>query len=258
MSVTNAASASNRFEPDGGSLPLRFFVFPEDLQKAKTDFAVLPDMLSFYESILGPYPFADEKYGIAEFTTPSFREHQTLPSLGANHVTGTHADDWILAHDLAHQWFGNSLTVRTWSDVWLNESLAQYCMLLYYEHAAGRGVYDNQIRRMEGADVHGSVYIPDSTDVKSMFGARTFTKGTLVLHMLRGVMGDDAFLRALRRYVADFSYGTVTTSDFQHEAEAAWGHPLNDFFDKWVFGAQRLPLPDTVSGLSLLPTTEGS
>ena len=163
-----------------------------------------------------------------------------------------------MAHDLAHQWFGNSLSVRTWSDVWLNESLAQYAMLLYYEHAAGRAVYDNQIRRMARADVHGSVYIRDSTDVKSMFGARTFTKGTLVLHMLRGIMGDDAFMRALRRYVADFSYSTVTTRDFQHEAEAAWGHPLNDFFDKWVFGSGRLPRPDTVPGSSLTPTTGGS
>jgi aminopeptidase N len=90
--------------------------------------------------------------------------------------------------------------------------------------------------------------------VRSMFGGLTFTKGPLVLHMLRHVMGDDPFMRALRQYVADFAYSTVTTRDFQHEAEAAWGHPLDDFFDKWVFGSGPLPLADTVPGAPRMPT----
>lgn len=226
-------------EADGDTLPLRFYVFPEDAEKARAEFAVLPDMLSFYESVLGPYPFRDEKYGIAEFTTPSFREHQTLPSLGPNRITGTHEADGILAHDLAHQWFGNSLTVRSWSDIWLNESLAQYARLLWVEHSAGRGAYDRWFRRMEATDFPGPLYLRDSTDVEAMFTGVTFVKGPIVLHMLRGVMGDSAFLRALRRYVADFAYGTVSTRDFEREAEAAYGRPLGWFFDEWVFGSGR-------------------
>ena len=107
----------------GDSLPMMFFVFPEDETKARQDFSVLPNIMAHHIARFGDYPFAKEKYGVAEFPIQSFREHQTIPSYGPRYITGDHRNDWILAHELAHQWFGDALSVRNWSDAWLNEGI---------------------------------------------------------------------------------------------------------------------------------------
>ncbi len=232
-----ATFSLSHVEADGDTLPLRFYVFREDSAKAREDVSILPDVLAFYEELYGPYPFADEKYGLAEFTLPSFREHQTVPSLGAARITGTHRYDWILAHDLAHQWFGNSLTPASWKDVWLNESLAQYSWLLWLEHTRGRAAYDSAVDRLVSRDIPGSLVIADTTDIRSMFSERTFGKGPLVLDRLRQVVGDRAFFLSLRRYAAGFAYGTVTTRDFETVAERASGRSLDGFFREWVYGS---------------------
>jgi len=232
-----ATFSLSHMEADGDTLPLRFYVFREDSAKAREDFSILPDVLSFYERLYGPYPFADEKYGIAEFVLPSFREHQTIPSLGSARITGTHRYDWILAHDLAHQWFGNSLTPASWKDVWLNESFAQYSSLLWLAHTRGRAAFDSTIGSLASRDVPGSLQVADTTNIRSMFGALTFGKGPVVLDRLRRVMGDSAFFLALRRYATRFAYGTVTTRDFETVAERASGRSLDGFFREWVYGS---------------------
>ncbi len=231
-----ATFSLSHVEADGDTLPLRFYVFREDSAKAREDFSILPDLLAFYERLYGPYPFADEKYGLAEFTLPSFREHQTVPSLGAARITGTHRYDWILAHDLAHQWFGNSLTPASWKDVWLNESFAQYSSLLWLAHTRGRAAFDSVIESLASRDVPGPLEIADTTNIRSMFSGLTFGKGPVVLDRLRRVIGDSAFFLALRRYTSRFAYGTVTTRDFQEVAERASGRSLDGFFREWVYG----------------------
>ncbi len=231
-----ATFSLSHVEADGDTLPLRFYVFREDSAKAREDFSILPDLLAFYERLYGPYPFADEKYGLAEFTLPSFREHQTIPSLGAARITGTHRYDWILAHDLAHQWFGNSLTPASWKNVWLNESFAQYSSLLWLAHTRGRAAFDSAIQSLASRDVPGPLEIADTTNIRSMFSGLTFGKGPVVLDRLRRAMGDSAFFLALRRYTARFAYGTVTTRDFQEVAERAAGCSLDGFFREWVYG----------------------
>lgn len=218
------------------SMPMPFFVFPEDATKAQQDFSVLPAMLAHHVRLFGPYPFAREKYGVVEMAQNSFREHQTLPGYGPRFITGDHRNDGVLAHELAHQWFGNALTVRNWSDVWLNEGFATYAALLWREDVNGEADYVKAVRdRMIPAVYTGTVYVADSTNVESMFTATTFNKGALVLHMLRHVMGDSAFFRALKRYVSDNIYHTVTTPDFVRATEREYGHSLEWFFREWVY-----------------------
>jgi aminopeptidase N len=221
----------------GDSLPLSFFVYPRDLSKARTDFSVLPEIMPVYERLFGPYPFAREKYGVAEFPIGSFREHQTLPSYGSSFITGDHRNDWILAHELAHQWFGNSLSVASWSDAWLNEGLATYAAALWREASGGKRAYAATMGKFRKGDLHGSLYVPDSLDVKDMFSDVTFQKGAWVLHMLRHVMGDSAFFSGLRKYVAQHSYRNVTTNEFRQAMETAAGEDLKWFFEEWVYGA---------------------
>jgi aminopeptidase N len=221
------------------SMPMVFYVYPEDLPKAKTDFNVLPDIMKTYATIFGPYPFLREKYGVAEFSVNSFREHQTLPSYGAARITGDHKNDFILAHELAHQWFGNSISVKSWSDVWLNEGFATYAYALWRERRDGKTAYFQAMKKWDRADFSSSVFIEDSKDQDKLFSATTFYKGAWVLHMLRHVMGDKAFFRALRTYVKVFSYKNANTEDFKEVCEREYGHTLDWFFKEWIYGGGR-------------------
>src|SRR5579864_2393553 len=222
-------------QTSGDSLPMTFFVYPKDSARARIDFAVLPEILTTYERLFGPYPFAREKYGVAEFPIASFREHQTLPSYGASFITGDHRNDWILAHELAHQWFGNSLSVGNWSDAWLNEGFATYAAALWQEAAYGRKAYQDQMATFRKGIPPGSLFVRDSLDLKDMFNEVTFQKGAWVLHALRHVVGDSVFFAGLRAYITQHTYGNVTTEDFRHTLERTAGVELGWFFEEWVY-----------------------
>lgn len=220
----------------GERMPILFFVFPEDEAKAHVDFSTLPSILAHHAARFGEYPFLREKYGVAEFPIESFREHQTIPSYGPRYITGDHRNDWILAHELAHQWFGDALTVRNWSDVWLNEGFATYAAFLWIERAQGKAAYDSVVSARMKLDYPSPVFVADSSDVDHMFTPATFFKGALVLHMLRHVLGDELFFRALRRYIDENLYKNVTTATFQRVCEQLAHRRLDWFFREWIYG----------------------
>jgi aminopeptidase N len=223
----------------GDSLPLTFYVFPRDVERAERDFAVLPELLRSHVAYFGDYPFWREKYGVAEVAVHSYREHQTLPSYGEYLVTGDHRNDRVLAHELAHQWFGNLVSVRNWSHVWLNEGFATYAYALWQERRGGATAYRAAMAQADRDDFTGSIYISDSTDVAAMFTSTTFGKASWVLHMLRHVMGDAAFFGALRDYLRAYAYRDATTQDFQRMCERRYGHGLAWFFREWIYGVSR-------------------
>ena len=219
----------------GDSMPMRFYVYPRDSARASVDFSVLPAIMASHEALFGPYPFRREKYGVAEFPVRSFREHQTLPSLGAALITGDHRFEWILAHELAHQWFGNMVSVATWSDVWLNEGFATYASALWFERSRGDSAYRGFLARLDRGDLDGPLYLPDSLDRNAMFTPVMFGRGAWVLHMLRHVMGDSVFFRALRAYLRTYAYRNASTRDFIRECEVAAGRDFGWFFSEWVY-----------------------
>ncbi len=224
---------------DGTVMPLQFYVFPPDEEKARRDFSVVPQIMRSHVQRFGEYPFLREKYGIAEFATYSFREHQTLPSYAEKMITGDHANDAIVAHELAHQWFGNSLSVRDWRHVWLNEGFATYAAMLWQEGRDGAAAYRTQMNKLAQDALVGPIFMSDVTDSKQLFGAVTFQKGAWVPHMLRHVMGDQPFFAALRKYVAEYSYRNVSTEDFRAVCEGVYGKSLEWFFAQWIYGVSR-------------------
>jgi len=240
LAITNYQVFALRYQYSAThSMPLVFYVYPEDVLKAKTDFSLLPDIIKTYAAIFGPYPFLKEKYGVAEFPINSFREHQTLPSYGAARITGDHNNDFILAHELAHQWFGNSISVKSWSDVWLNESFATYAYALWRERLEGKTSYFQVIKKWDRNDFSGSVFVENPKDQDKLFTSTTFYKGAWVLHMLRHVMGDEVFFRALKTYVKTFAYKNASTEDYQAVCEKEYRRSLDWFFKEWIYGDGR-------------------
>ncbi len=240
LAITDYVTFTSYYHPAAGdSMPMTFYVYPQDLTRARRDFSILPELMRSHVRLFGEYPFLREKYGIAEFARPSYREHQTLPSYGAALITGDHKNDAILAHELAHQWFGDFVSVRSWSDVWLNEGFATYAAALWQERWGGTAAYHAAMAAADRAEFAGSLYIPDSTDLAAMFTTTTFEKASWVLHMLRHVLGDAAFFGALRDYLREYGGGNATTADFERVCERRYGRSLAWFFQEWVYGTSR-------------------
>ncbi len=218
------------------SMPIDNYIYPEHYDDALIDLSITAPAIEYLASVYGEYPFLEEKYGHAEFPWGGAMEHQTCTSYGAILFTGTNYYDWVLIHELAHQWWGDWVTCHTWDDIWLNEGFATYSEALWFEHLGG---FDAYVERMEGYDSQGyfdgPIYDPDQT-----FGRTVYKKGAWVLHMLRRVVGGrDTLLEILETYSAAHAYGTALTSEFQEAAESIHGESLDWFFQEWVYGENR-------------------
>ena len=233
VAISNYATFSDyyRYAPDD-SMEVAYFVYPEDLADAIIDFAPTVSMIEYFADVFGEYPFVSEKYGMAEIRFGGAMENQTCTSYGSRLIRGNNSADWVVAHELAHQWWGDMITPTFWRDIWLNEGFATYCEALWIEGQDGRQAYFDrmQIRRLD-QPFFGTVYDP-----VDLYGVTVYWKGSWVLHMVRWVMGDTAFFEALRSYAADdrFSYQTATTAEFQEVCEEYYGDDLDWFFDQWL------------------------
>ncbi|HQU71248.1 MAG: T9SS type A sorting domain-containing protein [Calditrichaeota bacterium] len=222
---------------DGREMPLAYYAFPESEAGARVDFSYTPQMLAAFENLFGDYPFGSEKYGIATVPRGAAMEHQTLTTLSAGLVTGTREYELVLAHELAHHWFGDAITVRNWSDIWLHEGFATYCEALWAEHLYGDSGYVAVMASKERTTYEGSIWIEDSLNVPVLFGQTVYYKGAWVLHMLRGVLGDEVFFRCLKVFAADprFVYGNAGIAEFRAVCEQESGRSLSGFFEQWLY-----------------------
>ena len=204
----------------GGAVPVTLH-HPADLTAAaKTDFGRVPEMIDLFTDRFGPYPFAE--YGVVvtddELEIPL--EAHGLAVFGRNHVDGEHGTDRLIAHELAHQWFGNSVTLGQWRDIWLHEGFACYAEWLWSEHRGGAGADVLAAQYRAGLLDRPQDLVVADPGAADMFDDRVYKRGALALHALRRTVGDTAFFAALRAITERHRYGSVTPDDV-HEAFAA-------------------------------------
>jgi aminopeptidase N len=235
IAVTNYFLYTNYFRyAQSDSMAINHYIYPGTLNSVKSSLDLTPKMLELFSEKYSLYPFVQEKYGHAQFGWGGGMEHQTIASMGS-------FGSLIIAHELAHQWFGDKVTCRNFNNIWLNEGFATYSESVWLENNEGRESYNTSIKsRMSGArNAVGSLYVLNTENVGEIFNSnRTYSKGAVVLHMLRGVVGDSTFFNVLKSYVNDpaLAYSTAITEDLQRVSEQVSGKNLNYFFQEWVYG----------------------
>ena len=217
------------------SMPITNYIYPESWNSTtQYNLDLVPKMIKVFADHFGEYPFIKEKYGHAQFGWGGGMEHQTLTSLSQYNET-------LISHELAHMWYGDAITCKDWQNIWLNEGFATYGQGVWIESQQGKSGYDNFINtEMNSAKLSvGSIWVQDISTVWEIFNSnRSYAKGAVVLHMLRGIVGDSTFYDILRAYTKDptLAYNVATTEDFQRVAQDVSGLNLNYFFQEWIYG----------------------
>lgn len=188
--------------------------------------------LELFSDLFGLYPFYREKYGHVMAPFSGGMEHQTMTTLGILNFG-------IVAHELAHQWFGDNVTCATWKDIWLNEGSATYCEYLAAQYLTPASNALSVLRKIqsEAKKNSGTVYVDDTTNVNRIFSSSlTYNKGGAVLHMLRYHMGDSAFFRLCKTYQQRFGNSNATTAQYQALVQEITGQDYAWFFSQWIYG----------------------
>ena len=239
LAVADYVSWSEDYRgPDQQKLTLEYHVFPEDEEAARYDFGRTAEILDYYVELFGQYPFITEKYGMAEFVFVGAMEHQTMASYGQFFLTGDRFYERIIGHELAHQWWGNAMTLTDWSDLWIHEGLATLSEGLWLEYAEGREAYHSFLRSRSNncCGFRGPISPP-----LELFNSTVYNKSAWMLHMLRRMVGDQDFFQALRDLAArpELQYGSIDTEVFVQQFESSTGIALGWFFDQWLLRTGR-------------------
>jgi aminopeptidase N len=218
----------------GESFPLDYYVFEDDLALSQQGVEDMPEVIQFFTDVFGTYPFSNEKYGMTQLGFYGAIENQT------NTITNNMMPSWfdVSVHELAHMWFGDMITCADWHHGWLNEGFATYAEALWAEHENGFTGYQNNMANNQFWQ-GGTLYLQNAQDTFNIFQGIIYAKGAYVLHMLRGLVGEENFFTAITDYShnPDFMYKNATTEDLQEVFEMTTGLDLDFFFEQWVYDA---------------------
>lgn len=235
----------------GNTLDIQFYHLPETTEKAKVLFSEIPTMINFFERMIGPYPFGEEKVGLAE--TPHLgMEHQTINAYGNGYKKDEFGYDWLMQHEFSHEWFGNQLTNDNWDHMWLHEGFGSYMQPLFAQYLHGDLAYKAQLNNQRKKVVSKAPLVSNTIrEVEQVYESKTgpggdiYTKGSLVLHTLRYLIGDDAFFKATKKLVygridpkpGNFTPVFKNSADFVTIVNDITGQDLNWFFDVYLYQA---------------------
>ncbi|MGW9170034.1 M1 family metallopeptidase [Streptomyces decoyicus] len=228
LTSPNAADGRHPPVPQTAYLPARL------LSEFTEDFARQPRMMQFFQEVFGPYPFGEYAVVVADEELDVPVEAQGLATFGTNHLDGARTSERLIAHELAHQWFGNSVSVADWRHIWLNEGFAKYAEWLWSEHvgdrpAAAHAAAAHQLLAALPQDLR-----PADPGKKLLFDDRLYQRGALTVHALRCALGEDAFFRMLKDWTSRHRHGAVRTADFTAHAQQYAPEPLDELFAGWL------------------------
>jgi aminopeptidase N len=220
------------------------WVYAQDRDAGFADFATpTKDVLAYYTDYVGPFAY-ERLANIQSNSVSGGMEAASAILYSESSVTGTGSVRWrnVVIHEIAHQWFGNAVTEADWDDVWLSEGFATYFTLLYIEHAYGRDEFVRGLQSSRSTVMSFAAKNPAYTIIhknlsrmEDVTSSHTYQKGSWTLHMLRGVIGSEAFQRGIRAYYARHFNGNATTADFRRAMEEASGQELGWFFEQWLY-----------------------
>ena len=220
------------------------WVYAQDRDAGFADFATpTKEVLAYYTDYVGPFAY-ERLANIQSNSVSGGMEAASAILYSESSVTGTGSVRWrnVVIHEIAHQWFGNAVTEADWDDVWLSEGFATYFTLLYIEHAYGRDEFVRGLQSSRSTVMSFAAKNPAYTIIhqnlsrmEDVTSSHTYQKGSWTLHMLRGVIGSEAFQRGIRAYYARHFNGNATTADFRRAMEEASGQELGWFFEQWLY-----------------------
>jgi len=211
-------------------------------REVATDFGRLEEMTTFFAEKFGPYPFSSYSVVVTDDELEIPLEAHGLAVFGRNHADGAHGSDRLIAHELAHQWYGNSLTVSRWQDIWLQEGFACYAEWLWEEQRGGLTADQNAHAHRNALNQLPKDLVVGDPGARDMFDDRVYKRGALALHAIRLSLGDEAFFSALRAYTLAYRHGHVTTDAFiAFFAEHTGSRVIGTFVERWIRAAD-LPI----------------
>lgn len=226
---------SQKYFSTNDTMDIDYYVTDENLENAKIDFANHPEYLRVLSELFGEYPFINDKYGVAEILWQNgAMESQTITGVGGNFISGMNFYESMIIHEVAHHWWGNSVTPKTWKDVWLNEGFATYSEALYFEKTTGFNSLKstmNSFKLKIDSDSKQTLYNPGI----NLFSSTVYNKGAWVLHMLRKEIGDSLFFAGIKTYYNKYKYSNANTTDLINLFETISHRKLDKFFNQWVY-----------------------
>ncbi len=240
IAVVGVARFAVDYVDEVGGVPVASWVYPQDREAGFFDYARAERVLEVFTLLLGPYPFA-KLANVQSTTRYGGMENASAIFYDENSVTGTRSSESLIAHEVAHQWFGNAVTERDWPHLWLSEGFATYLTHVYHEFTYGRDALEARLRADRDRVVAFAQAQPTRPLVDTTYAAPTdllnpnsYQKGGWVLHLLRRHVGDEAFFDGLRAFYDRHRGENVTTADFRRIMEDVSGQDLGTFFAQWT------------------------
>ena len=203
-----------------------------------------PEMLELFTRLFGDYPFAGYTVVVTEDELEIPLESQGLSTFGSNYLSTDWHAERLIAHEMSHQWFGNSLTLGSWRDIWLHEGFACYCEWLWSEESGKETAHERAVEHWRRLDEADQDLLLGDPGPELMFDDRVYKRGALLLHALRLTVGDTDFFELLRAWVSEHEHGTVSTEMFVELFEDRCSQDLRELFAAWLDELPLPPLPD--------------